>query len=59
MNGYAPGEANNTGGLCPDPISGYYLSAAIIAALHHRDRTGLGQRVSAALSTVAFERQAA
>ena len=49
IHGY-PGEiAQNTGGLIPDPISGYYLTAAILAALYHRQRTGEGQRIDAAM----------
>ena len=49
IHGY-PGEiAQNTGGLIPDPISGYYLTAAILAALNHRQRTGEGQRIDAAM----------
>ena len=39
----------NTGGLIPDPISGYYLAAAILVALNHRQRTGEGQRIDAAM----------
>ena len=35
----------NTGGLIPDPISGYYFAAAILTALFHRQQTGEGQRV--------------
>ena len=35
----------NTGGLYPDPVSGYFLVATIMAALAHRDRTGESQRV--------------
>ena len=49
IHGY-PGEiAQNTGGLIPDPISGYYLAAAILAALIHRQRTGEGQRIDASM----------
>ena len=49
IHGY-PGEiAQNTGGLIPDPISGYYLAAAILVALNHRQRTGEGQRIDAAM----------
>ena len=49
IHGY-PGEiAQNTGGLIPDPISGYYLTATILAALNHRQRTGEGQRIDAAM----------
>lgn len=35
----------NTGGLFPDPISGYSLVATILAALSHRDATGEPQRI--------------
>ena len=35
-----------TGGLIPDPISGYYLCSSILTALYHAKRTGRGQRVS-------------
>ena len=35
----------NTGGLFPDPISGYSLVATIMAALAHRELTGEPQRV--------------
>ena len=49
IHGYEGDQAMNTGGLIPDPISGYYLTAAILAALHHRKRTGVGQRIDAAM----------
>ena len=49
IHGYEGDGAANTGGLIPDPISGYYFAAAILAALHHRARTGIGQRVDAAM----------
>ncbi len=49
IHGYAGGEPMNTGGLIPDPISGYTLAAAILAALNHRKRTGVGQRIDAAM----------
>ena len=49
IHGYDGDRAANTGGLIPDPISGYYFAAAILAALHHRARTGVGQRVDAAM----------
>ena len=45
IHGYEGDEAQNTGGLIPDPISGYYFASAILAALHHRERTGEGQRI--------------
>ena len=49
IHGYEGDPAANTGGLIPDPISGYYFAAAILAALHHRAETGVGQRVDAAM----------
>ena len=49
IHGYEDGQPMNTGGLIPDPISGYYLTAAILAALNHRKRTGAGQRIDAAM----------
>ena len=49
IHGYAGGEPMNTGGLIPDPISGYTLAVAILAALNHRKRTGVGQRIDAAM----------
>ena len=49
IHGYEGGEPMNTGGLIPDPISGYTLAAAILAALNHRKRTGVGQRIDAAM----------
>ena len=45
LHGYSGGESINTGGLIPDPITGYYFAAAILTALNHRARTGEGQRV--------------
>ena len=49
IHGYEGDEPMNTGGLIPDPISGYYLAAAILGAIHHRKRTGEGQRIDAAM----------
>lgn len=45
IHGYAGDSGMNTGGLFPDPVSGYFLAASVIAALHARDRTGEPQRV--------------
>ena len=45
VHGYDGDLGMNTGGLYPDPISGYFLVATIMAALEHRDRTGEPQRV--------------
>ena len=45
LNGYQGDAGMNTGGLIPDPLSGYFLCATVMAALAHRDRTGEAQRV--------------
>lgn len=45
IHGYEGERASNTGGLIPDPITGYDFAGAILAALHHRRRTGEGQRI--------------
>jgi len=45
LHGYEGDEGMNTGGLYPDPVSGYFFAAAVLAALAHRDRTGEPQRV--------------
>ena len=49
IHGYSGAEPMNTGGLIPDPISGYYLAASIIAALNHRKHAGVGQRIDAGM----------
>ena len=49
IHGYQDGQPMNTGGLIPDPISGYTLAAAILAALNYRKYTGTGQRIDAAM----------
>ena len=49
IHGYDGDAPMNTGGLIPDPISGYTLATAILAALNHRRRTGVGQRIDAAM----------
>jgi crotonobetainyl-CoA:carnitine CoA-transferase CaiB-like acyl-CoA transferase len=45
LHGYEDGPPQNTGGLIPDPVGGMYLASAILAALHHRVRSGEGQYV--------------
>jgi len=45
LHGYEGDTGMNTGGLYPDPVSGYFFAASVLAALAHRDRTGLPQRV--------------
>ena len=49
IHGYQGGEPMNTGGLIPDPISGYTLTVAILTALNYRKHTGVGQRIDAAM----------
>jgi crotonobetainyl-CoA:carnitine CoA-transferase CaiB-like acyl-CoA transferase len=52
LNGYEGDQAGNTGGLIPDPIGGMYLASSIVAALHHRARTGEGQRIDLSMMEV-------
>ena len=52
LNGYEGDRAGNTGGLIPDPIGGMYLASSIVAALHHRARTGEGQRIDLSMMEV-------
>jgi crotonobetainyl-CoA:carnitine CoA-transferase CaiB-like acyl-CoA transferase len=49
IHGYKNDEPMNTGGLIPDPVSGYHFAAAILVALNHRQRTGEGQRIDASM----------
>ena len=49
MHGYEGDVAQNTGGLIPDPITGYYFAATILAALNHRNKTGEGQRIDVSM----------
>ena len=49
LHGYLGDLGMNTGGLSPDPISGYFFAAAILAALHRRERDGKAQRIDAAM----------
>ena len=45
LHGYEGGPGMNTGGLYPDPVAGYFFAATVMAALHHRNRTGEPQRI--------------
>ena len=45
IHGYERDPGMNTGGLYPDPISGYFLVATIMAALRQRDLSGEPQRI--------------
>ena len=49
LHGYEGGPAVNTGGLIPDPVGGMYLASAILAAIHHRARTGEGQYIDVSM----------
>ena len=41
--GYLDSQPLNSGEMIPDPVGGAYGFAAIVSALHHRERTGEGQ----------------
>jgi crotonobetainyl-CoA:carnitine CoA-transferase CaiB-like acyl-CoA transferase len=43
--GYEDGRPLNSGSMFPDPTAGWYGFAAILAALHYRQRTGEGQYI--------------
>jgi len=45
LHGYSGEQGRNTGGLYPDPVSGYLLAAFVLAALTARDRSGEPQRI--------------
>jgi crotonobetainyl-CoA:carnitine CoA-transferase CaiB-like acyl-CoA transferase len=45
LHGYEGGPGRNTGGLYPDPVSGYLLAGFVLAALAASDRSGQPQRI--------------
>ena len=49
VTGYLDGAPRILGGVVPDPLSGIYAHFAILAALHHRERTGEGQFIDLAM----------
>ncbi|MXX49320.1 MAG: CoA transferase [Chloroflexi bacterium] len=49
IHGYEGDPGMNTGGLFPDSISGYSMTAAIIAALARRERVNRPQRIDVAM----------
>lgn len=59
VTGQAAGPATRAGVPIADLVTGMHAATGALAALHHRDRTGEGQRVevnllSSAMSTLAF-----
>lgn len=49
VTGYVDGDPRILGGVLPDPLSGTYSNFALLAALHHRERTGQGQFIDVAM----------
>jgi crotonobetainyl-CoA:carnitine CoA-transferase CaiB-like acyl-CoA transferase len=49
VTGPAPGRPTKVGVALVDVITGLHVTIGVLAALRHRDRTGLGQRVDANL----------
>jgi crotonobetainyl-CoA:carnitine CoA-transferase CaiB-like acyl-CoA transferase len=45
LHGYENERGRNTGGLYPDPVSGYLLAGFVLAALAASERTGQPQRI--------------
>jgi crotonobetainyl-CoA:carnitine CoA-transferase CaiB-like acyl-CoA transferase len=43
--GYEDGPPLNSGMMYPDPVAGYFGTAAVLTALHVRERTGQGQHI--------------
>ncbi|MDQ1425759.1 MAG: hypothetical protein QOD72_3257, partial [Acidimicrobiaceae bacterium] len=50
ITGYPDGQLSRTTLFYADPVSGNYAAVAILAALRHRARTGVGQWVDMALN---------
>lgn len=53
--GYPRGRPTVTGPSYMDPIGGFNAAAAILTALHHRDRTGCGQHIELAQVEAAMQ----
>lgn len=49
VTGYLDGKPRILGSVLPDPLSGTYAMFALLAALHHRRRTGQGQFIDLAM----------
>jgi crotonobetainyl-CoA:carnitine CoA-transferase CaiB-like acyl-CoA transferase len=54
ITGPAEGEPHKAGVALADVIAGLFAANAILAALHHRERTGVGQHVDVALFDAAL-----
>ena len=52
VTGYTGGHGRIAGGCLPDPLGGVAAAFAILAALHHRRRTGRGQYIDLAMYEV-------
>ena len=44
----------NSGSMLPDAVAGYYGLAALMTALHQRDRTGAGQHIDLSMMEANF-----
>ena len=51
--GYGPGDNFRTGSFYADPVAGTHGAAAVVAALLHRERSGVGQYIDLALQEAA------
>ncbi len=49
IHGYLGDSGMNTGGMIPDPVSGYFTIAAVMAALHSSSDTGEAQRIEGSM----------
>jgi CoA:oxalate CoA-transferase len=54
VTGYADGTPTKVGAPIADLMTGVFTAAAILAALHHRDKTGEGQVIDMSLQECVF-----
>jgi crotonobetainyl-CoA:carnitine CoA-transferase CaiB-like acyl-CoA transferase len=54
LTGYSDGPPMNSGSMLPDAVAGYYGLAALMTALHQRDRTGEGQHIDLSMMEANF-----
>jgi benzylsuccinate CoA-transferase BbsF subunit len=50
LTGYPDGEPSGIGGTWPDFVVGVVMVMGVLAALHHRDRTGEGQYIDLSIA---------